>query len=945
MIGIYISNLYRIISNSIQTILGVNKVVVPNNFLISPWSDTNISSKTQNADNSWDLVFAATGELKQTIALSPASYTFSIYVETIPADLTVSIDSISPAVAIFSQVIGGESGVTLTRIDYPFTVPSGVSSVELTISSAIGGTATIKNIQINKGALKDFVDITKYYLSGTGNDANTGLSASSPWRNSSKIESLSEGNTVYFERGGTYGTFEVLNSGVSGKKITYTSYGTGAKPIIKDSVLASGWVDEGSGVHSYTNASLPANLLSVIFDGELKGKARTPFYVIDSHSGDASITSSSLTGTPDYTGAEVVIRKQAFIYHVSVIESQTTSTITYGSDLTNQGQYIPIDGYGFFIQNHSSLLTEIGDWWYDGVAKKLYMFFDAGSPASYTVELPLVENAIVIDGKDYIDIQNLSVEVTNSHGILIENSSYIDMSGVESRNCFNDGVSVQGFTSSRITFRDGLIEDCHTGGFYSDFQTDYVTVRDSVVRNIGLIIGAGGYYGNADSRNNGITTQPSTGNLIKGNRVYNIGFNGISPNGSDSICEDNRVDNYCLTKDDGGGIYSSIGASGYVLTNPMVIQRNICTNGIGYAPMTSGNDPRPVHGIYMDDNQHNTQILDNFSSLNALGGLYLHNTQNITVQDNVFSNNTVAQVQLVQNSSLDLNTTVFSNNILSCLSYDQLLYSVASSDNETALIGVFSNNKYYVVRGGMQYFAVNVGGTVPSFDMEFDDFKTIMGTDSTSALTEYQDVDDSISVLSTIFTQTYPTEGSITEFALGGFTFLDKITTSFVADLDTNAAKLDISGIGNAFAYMRNTATDPAKVYRVKFSAISPATEKFFLNYELSWSSAFGPRRSRYVKSGTVRTEQSLLFSDMVERSPNDVILWIFPDGFSSLTIDNVVAEEVDFDFTSDIVNVYNHTDTETITPLGADYQDLITLETVSSVTLAPGQFKTLLKV
>lgn len=945
MIGIYISNLYRIIANGVQSFLNVNRVIAPNNFLISPWSSTGVT-KLQNADNSWDLTFAAAGELRQSLALGPGSYTVSLYVKALPADALLVIESISPAEAILSQTIGGESSGVLTRIDYPVTVPTGVTSVDLVISSATGGLIEIKNVQINKGALRDFSDITKYYLSGDGDDGNTGLSAASPWRNSSKIQSLSEGNTVYAKRDGIYGVLEIPSSGVADKKITLAAYGSGAKPVFKNSVFASGWVSEGSGVHSYTNASLPALLLSVILDGEIREKGRTPYYVIDSHSGDASITSSSLTGTPNYTGAEVVIRKQRFIHNVSIIESQSTSTITYGSDLVNQGQYVPIDGYGFFIQNHSSLLSEIGDWWYDGAAKKLYMFFDAETPGDYTVELPLSENSIVIDGKDYIDLQNISAEVANGHGILITDSNHIEMSGVEARYCFNDGVSVQGFTSSYISFLNGLIEDCNTGGFYTDFQTDYVTVLNSTVRNISLLVGAGGYYSNDDSRGNGITTQPSTGNLVKGNRVYNIGFNGISPNGSGFVCEDNRVDNYCITKDDGGGIYASIGASGYVLTNPGVIQRNICTNGIGNIDGVSAITERPVHGIYLDDNQHNTSILDNFSSLNAFGGVYLHNTNDITVSNNVFSGNAIAQIKMAQDSSLELTGTVVSNNILSSLAYDQLLYEISSSDTEANLMGVFSNNQYFAVRGGMQYFSVNNGGTPPpSFDLDFEDFKTVMGTDTTSSLTEYQDVDDSISVLSTIFTQSYPTEGSITAFALGGFTFLDKIATSFVVDLDTNAAKLDIDGVGNAFAYMRNTLTDPAKFYRIKSSAISPATEKFYLNYELSWNSAFGPRRSRFMKSTTVRSEHSLLFSNMVARSPNDVILWIFPDGFSSVTIDNVVAEEVDFDFTPNIVNVYNHTDTETITVLGDDYEDMLTSEVMSSVTLQPGEFKTLIKV
>ena len=947
MIGIYISNLFSIISNGISSLLNTNKIIAPNNFLISPWSDSNIASKTQQqSDNSWSMVFSAGGELKQSIPVSVTSYTVSLYVKNLPADATITIESISPVASILTQVIGGESSASFTRIDYPFTVTVGVTSVDFSISSATGGTIQIKNVQINSGALKTFSDITKYYVSSTGSDLNTGLSRISPWLTTSKIESLSEGNTVYFDRDGVYDEFTIPNSGTVDKKITISAYGTGAKPKFKKSVLASGWVDEGAGVQSYTNALLPASLLSVIFDGAIKGKGRIPktdFYTIDSHIGDTSITSSSLTGTPDYTGSEVVIRKQRFIYHVSVIESQVTDTITYGSDLANPGQYNAVDGYGFFIQNHSSLITELGEWYYDGSLKKVFMYFGAEDPTLHTVELPLVENAIIIDQKQHINLVDICAEVTNSHGIDINDSDYIDMNRVEARFCFNDGVSLQNFNSSYITFRNGLIEECHTGGFYSSFLTHYVTVIDSTIRNIGLIIGAGGYYGNDDSRNQGITAQPSNGNIVSRNRVYNIGFNGISANGSGFLCQNNRVDNYCLTKDDGGGIYVSIGSSGYILTLPGVINGNICTNGIGYnngAPAIDATEI-PVHGIYLDDNQHNTSVTDNFSSKNVGAALYLHNTEDITVTGNIFSDNHI-QIKISQDSGNSLTGTIVSNNVLSNLHYDQLLYEISSTAGNITLIGTFSNNEYYVVRGGFQYFSVYNGGTAPpSRDVDFVDFKTVIGTDSTSTLTEYQDVDDSITVDSTVFTQLYPNVGSITAFALGGFTFLDKIATSLVTDLDTNAAKLDISGVGNAFAYMRKDPTATTDFRRLKFSGKAPATEAIFLNFENS----YGPRRSRYAKLDTARVEYSILFDDMVERIPNDVILWIFPDGFSSITIDNVVEEVVTLAFTPEIKNVYNNSEVEETTALGASYRDLITDEVTSSVTLSPGEFKSLILV
>jgi hypothetical protein len=77
-----------------------------------------------------------------------------------------------------------------------------------------------------------------YYVSNTGNDANSGTSASSPWRTIAKVKSfepsLKPGDNVRFERGGIW--YEMLEiSGVNGTStapITFSNYGTGNRPVI-----------------------------------------------------------------------------------------------------------------------------------------------------------------------------------------------------------------------------------------------------------------------------------------------------------------------------------------------------------------------------------------------------------------------------------------------------------------------------------------------------------------------------------------------------------------------------------------------------------------------------------------------------------------------------------------------------------------------------------------
>jgi len=67
---------------------------------------------------------------------------------------------------------------------------------------------------------------TDYYIAKTGNDGNTGLSVSVPWKTIGKANStLTAGDTVYVREGVYEETIRPARSGTSGSYITYTKYG------------------------------------------------------------------------------------------------------------------------------------------------------------------------------------------------------------------------------------------------------------------------------------------------------------------------------------------------------------------------------------------------------------------------------------------------------------------------------------------------------------------------------------------------------------------------------------------------------------------------------------------------------------------------------------------------------------------------------------------------
>src|SRR6185295_13998911 len=90
------------------------------------------------------------------------------------------------------------------------------------------------------------VSATNYYLSGKGNDLQSGTSALAPWRSlkrlSEALHLLQPGDSILFERGCIFvGELKMSVSGKSGKEIYIGAYGSGSKPIIRGSTKVTGW--------------------------------------------------------------------------------------------------------------------------------------------------------------------------------------------------------------------------------------------------------------------------------------------------------------------------------------------------------------------------------------------------------------------------------------------------------------------------------------------------------------------------------------------------------------------------------------------------------------------------------------------------------------------------------------------------------------------------------
>ncbi len=87
-----------------------------------------------------------------------------------------------------------------------------------------------------------------YYVDAQATDGGNGLSEGTAWNQLSDITGLVAGDSVLLQRGDVWReALTTSASGTSGSPITLGAYGTGANPLLKGSVLVTGWTGGGGG--------------------------------------------------------------------------------------------------------------------------------------------------------------------------------------------------------------------------------------------------------------------------------------------------------------------------------------------------------------------------------------------------------------------------------------------------------------------------------------------------------------------------------------------------------------------------------------------------------------------------------------------------------------------------------------------------------------------------
>ncbi|WCT10730.1 right-handed parallel beta-helix repeat-containing protein [Mucilaginibacter jinjuensis] len=497
---------------------------------------------------------------------------------------------------------------------------------------------------------------TYYISSSAGNDAYTDVQAhnpSTPWKSLDKLNTyfklLGAGDSVLFKRGEIfYGTIAVAKSGAVFAPIYFGAYGNGNTPQINGLTTLKYWKLVKNGIYEspcVTDGSM------LVLNGVQQAIGRYPnkgYLTYKSHQGNTSITNNQPGDLNNWTGSEVVIRKNRWIIDKSAITSDAGGIISYAAGTKD----MPTNGFGYFIQKSAKTLDQFGEWYYDASRKMMMVYLGNRNPENFIIqtnaETNLVNitkfNNIVFENLSFIGAGNNAFNITNSNKIILRHCN-IDLTGA-------DAVSAS--YSPFLAVQNCSINHSLSGGVNLDAGCVNSTIINNEIKNTGLIPGMGK---NGSGTYEAITSFGDNTQIEK-NRIDSTGYNGIYFGGTSSYVKNNYITYFCLTKDDGAAIY----IGDWSKTMHKCVIGNIIMHGVGNGTGTVSPLSLQAEGIYIDDNTESVAITGNTISLCANNGIKIHNAKDINIYGNTVFNNGV-QLRLEQDHYLTTSSYIRNNNI------------------------------------------------------------------------------------------------------------------------------------------------------------------------------------------------------------------------------------------------------------------------------------------
>lgn len=788
-----------------------------------------------------------------------------------------------------------------------------------------------------------------YFSSSSGNDSRSSTEAQSsatPWKTIDKLNAISSvlkgGDRIFFKSGDVfYGTIRISRSGATGSPILFTSYGTGAKPIITSLIRATNWVSIGSGLYQADLSSYNISKVQVVLiNDQIKEIGRFP----NSGSPDGgylrisnvnSFTSINTQNGVPYSGGsgEVVIRKNNWIIDRHTIDYIGGSTINYRS---NESPYGPQRNFGYFIQNHPSLLDQAGEWAYDPSSKRLTVNLSGYNVGSTNVSVATLDNLVINNANtNNLAFSNLHFRGSTSHLLNISRSE-----NVKIENCVLDFAGENAISSYNIrglVIENNQINYALNSGIFLAHSTPSATVRGNTITNTmpfqGMakssdIAGVGIYLASNGERS-----------LIEKNNLINTGFNAIHFGGSYTKVVNNFIDNFCLLKQDGGGIYTN--SDGLSTSNNVgrEITGNIVLNGKG-TKFGTLEDVDMAEGIYIDDNSAGVTVHKNTVAFMSGKSIYLHNANNIVITENLFYKSR-SQVQLTHsNYGGPIRNVRVSQNLFSSVDKIDQVYSIYSIANDIGSVGTFTTN-YFLDPFNHDFFIKTRGSNdgPMGVDRNLSNWSSSFGFDGNAIKPALNLPIFTVTSSSLIKESDFSSNSSIIAGIYGASSQL------LSSGISGGTLKIAPNTSGNATAYIQIGAIQPGEKILVEFDMRgTPADIAIELFLEGTFNVDKGEGNGKVSTTSGTKSHKVLLTS-LISKSNESVVIRM-PSSAREVLLDNIKISKVttqDIDKDSQLFFAYNPTNSPVQRSLSGTYVNArnetfsgsVTIPSYGSVLLA----------
>jgi hypothetical protein len=194
-------------------------------------------------------------------------------------------------------------------------------------------------------------------------------------------------------------------------------------------------------------------------------------------------------------------------------------------------------------------------------------------------------------------------------------------------------------------------------------------IQNNVIKNVEMLEGMDG-----SSVSAGIEISGSN-SIIQNNVLENLGYVGIKFSGANSKIQNNFINKFCITKDDGSGIYvaknNSVGS---------VIDGNIVLNAVGANNGSSNIDVTDASGIMVDAYGTGISVINNTVANCVNIGIKIHGANDILVKNNTCYNNGLndnwskGAIELLSSSDYLIRNVTVEGNIFFARTKNQYAY-------------------------------------------------------------------------------------------------------------------------------------------------------------------------------------------------------------------------------------------------------------------------------